>query len=277
MLDPRLFRLRGFSTGALALTAQFLASFGLFYIVLQYLQYIAGRSPLGAALSLLPLPLVLIPLARNAPAIAVRFGINRVVGLGLTASAAGLLILSTLGVELAYWHLAAGLVVFAAGMGLAGTPATTAIVSSLPAAKQGVASAVNDTSRELGSAIGIAVLGSVLNARYRSGLADALTGFPPEVGEHARSSIAFLRIGAVQIEQAGPAGRRLVEAAQQSFVDAAGTAFLVAAAVLLLAAVVVALRGPRRGAETTPVDDDQRRSRNSSSDRTGRSPADAAA
>jgi fucose permease len=274
MLDPRLFRLRGFSTGALALTAQFLASFGLFYIVLQYLQYIAGRSPLGAALSLLPLPLVLIPLARNAPAIAVRFGINRVVALGLTASAAGLLVLSTLGVELAYWHLAAGLVVFAAGMGLAGTPATTAIVSSLPSAKQGVASAVNDTSRELGSAIGIAVLGSVLNARYRAGLSDVLTGFPPDVGEHARASIAFLRIGAVQIEQAGPAGRRLVAAAQQSFVDAAGTAFLVAAAVLLLAAAVVALRGPRRGAEST---DDQRRSRNSASGRAGRSAAGTAA
>jgi hypothetical protein len=224
----------------------------LFYILLQYLQYIAGRSPLGAAVSLLPLPLVLIPLARKAPAVAVRFGINRVVGLGLTLSAAGLVILSGLGIDLTYWHLAAGLVVFAAGMGLAGTPATTAIVASLPSAKQGVASAVNDTSRELGSAIGIAVLGSVLNSRYRSGLADALAGLPPDVAEHARSSIAFLRIGADRIAQAGPAGRRLTEAAQQSFVDAAGTALLVAAALLVVAALVVVLRGPRKGAVEIP-------------------------
>ena len=182
MLDPRLFRLRGFGTGALALTAQFFGSFGLFFILLQYLQYVAGRSPLGAAASLLPLPVVLIPLARNAPRIADRLGANRVVGLGLALSAAGLLVISRVGVDLAYGQLAAGLVLFGAGMGLAGTPATTAITASLPAEKQGVGSAVNDTSRELGSALGIAVLGTLLTSTYRSGLPDALAGVPAEVG-----------------------------------------------------------------------------------------------
>ena len=68
-----------------------------------------------------------------------------------------MLALSTLTVDLTYWHLAGGLVLFGAGMGLAGTPSTTAITASLPPAKQGVGSAVNDTSRELGSALGIAI------------------------------------------------------------------------------------------------------------------------
>ena len=175
LLDPRLFRLRGFGTGSLSLTVQFFAAFGFFFIALQYLQFVAGLSPLEAALAMAPMPLVLIPLARRAPRIADRVGINRTGAAGLTLIAAGLIVLSFLGTDLAYWHFLIGLLLFAAGMALAGTPATTAIVSSLPPAKQGVASAVNDVSREFGSAIGIALLGSVLNESYRANVEGAVS------------------------------------------------------------------------------------------------------
>ncbi len=241
LLDPRLFLLRGFSTGALSVTAQFFASFGFFYIVLQYLQYVVDLSPLESALALLPLPMVLIPLARVAPRLALRFGANRVAALGLALSSAGMLAMTTLDVDLTYWHLAAALVLFAAGMALASTPATMAITSSLPASKQGVGSAVNDVSRELGSALGIAILGSVLNDAYRGNVAGATAGLPPEAAEAAQSSI-----GAV--EQSAPGfgerGADLLAAAQQAFVDATGSAFVVAAVVLAVAAVVVLLRAP---------------------------------
>ncbi len=245
MLDPRLFRLRGFSAGSIALTVQFFGSFGFFFVIMQYLQYIQGRSPLMAAVCLLPLPMVLIPLARRAPAVAARLGTHRVVSLGLVLSAAGMLTLSRLSIDTPYWFLATGIVVFAAGMGLAGTPATTAIVSSLPASQQGVASAVNDTSRELGSVLGIAVLGSALNAAYRDGLSPTTDRLPPETADAAESSIAFITRGADQIAAMGPAGDRLVVAAQQSFVDATGTAFLIASGVLVLGAVAVWFRAPR--------------------------------
>ena len=245
MLDPRLFRLRGFSAGSLALTIQFFGTFGFFFVIMQYLQYIQGRSPLMSAVCLLPVPMVLIPLARRAPGIADRVGARRVIALGLVLSAAGMLLLSRLAIDTPYWFLVLGMVLFAAGMGLAGTPATTAIVSSLPESRQGVASAVNDTSRELGSVLGIAILGSALNAAYRDGLSPTTDQLPPQVAHAAESSIAFITRGADQIAAMGPAGDRLVQAAQQSFVDATGSAFLIASGVLLLGAVAVWFLAPR--------------------------------
>ena len=251
LLDPRLFRLRGFSTGSLSLTVQFFAAFGFFFIVLQYLQFVAGLSPLEAALSMLPLPVVLIPLARRAPLIAERVGINRTGAVGLALIAAGLIVLSFIGVDLSYWHFVIGLVLFAAGMALSGTPATTAIVSSLPPAKQGVASAVNDVSREFGSAIGIALLGSVLNESYRSAIEESTAGLPASVAARAEESIAAVQ--QAPLERFGAAGARLATEAQQAFVDATGSALLVAAGVLLVTAFFVGLRAPRRGEQAGPA------------------------
>jgi EmrB/QacA subfamily drug resistance transporter len=249
MLDPRLFGNRAFSAGTLTVTVQFFASFGLFFVAIQYLQFVVGRSPLGAAVSMLPLPLVLIPLARNAPKLAARIGFRRVAPVGLALTAIGLLVLSRIGVDLAYGWFALGLVLFAAGMGLAGTPATTAITEALPSTKQGVASAVNDTAREVGSAFGIAILGSVLNQQYRSGMADAVHGLPHAVAEGAQGSIAFTQSD--RLDQLGPAGQQLVAAAQHAFVDGSSTALLVAAAVVAVGAVVVTRLAPAETATDT--------------------------
>lgn len=243
LLDPRLFRVRGFSAGALTILVQFLSAFGFFFISLQYLQYVTGRSPLEAAVALLPLPFVLLPTARRAPLIAQRLGFRRLGPLGLVLGALGFLVFSRLDVDTPYWWFLIGLVLFGLGMGLAGTPATTAITASLPMAKQGVASAVNDTSRELGSAIGIAVLGSVLNQAYRDGMLDAVAGLPPAIAERVLGSIAFT--SAPQVAQMGEMGRQLVDAARAAFVSGVGTSVFVVAGILLVAAVAVAVIAPR--------------------------------
>lgn len=253
MLDPRLFRSRALSAGTLTVTVQFFATFGLFFVVIQYLQFVVGRSPLEAAASLLPLPLVMIPLARNAPRVAARIGFRRVAPVGLALTATGLVVISRIDVHLHYGWFALGLVLFAAGMGLAGTPSTTAITEALPESKQGVASAVNDTARELGSAFGIAILGSVLNQQYRDGMAAAVRGLPHAAAEHIQGSIAFTQSG--HLRALGPAARPLVEAGQRAFVNGSSAALVAAAAVVAVTAAVVARLAPSPSATGSRIDD----------------------
>jgi EmrB/QacA subfamily drug resistance transporter len=247
LLDPRLFRVRRFSAGSLTIAVQFFASFGFFFIVTQYLQYVTGRSALEAALALLPLPIILIPTARNAPRLAHRVGFRKVAPVGLLITAAGFFLLSRLDLDTPYWFFALGVMVFGLGMGLAGTPATTAVTSALPMAKQGVASAVNDTAREMGSAFGIAILGAVLNQAYRDAMRPVVASLPPQLAEHVLGSIAFTASPAVA--QLGPQGEALVLQAREAFVSGVAGAVLVGCVVLAVAAVavfVMAGRDPQR-------------------------------
>ena len=187
LLDPRLFRLRGFTTGTLTITVQFFGFFGFIFLIVQYLQLVLGRSALVTSLSVVPMALVMMPCARSvAPRAAARLGARRVMAGGLLLVAVGFAALSRLDASSSYLALLGGLVFLGAGMGLAMTPATSSITDALPPAKQGVGSAVNDLARELGAALGIAVLGSIMASVYRDEL--RLPGLPPAVAEQARSS-----------------------------------------------------------------------------------------
>ena len=150
-----------------------------------------GFSPIKAAAALLPMAVLVIPLSRVSPLLAARLGVRVAGAAGLTLDggrAAHLRDARRRAVVLALPARAGARSVPASA--LAGAPATTAIVASLPREKQGVASAVNDVSRELGGALGIAVLGSLFNAAYRSSMTDATASLPPAAGEQARSSLA---------------------------------------------------------------------------------------
>jgi EmrB/QacA subfamily drug resistance transporter len=193
LLDPRLFRLPGFASGTLSITLQFLAFFGFVFIGLQYLQLVLEYSPLEAALAFIPMGMAVGALSRHAaPKAARRVGGARVNTAGLGLASIGFAILATLGAASSYWHVFGGLVTLGAGMGLATTPATAAIVASLPESKQGVASAVNDAAREVGGAIGIAVLGSIITSGYRAGLDGHTNTLPPDVANQATDSLAFV-------------------------------------------------------------------------------------
>ena len=163
LLDPHAFRLRTLSAGSLPIFVQFFAFFGFTFGMLQFMQGVRRDSPPMASVSVLPLGLTLMPVSRVTPKLAEHFGRRAVCVGGLALMAIGLGVLAQMSGTSAYWAIVCGLVPLGAGMGLAMTPATSAITEALPAAQQGVGSALNDLSRELGGAFGIAVIGSVLD------------------------------------------------------------------------------------------------------------------
>ena len=228
LLDPRLFAHRAFTAGTVSIGLQFFAFFGFVFLVLQYLQLVRGNSPLVAAVSLIPMALAMMPAARLiAPRMSARTEPRRVCVLGLVLIITGLLVLSRLDATSTYWLLLTGLIPLGAGMGLAMTPATTAITDALTRAQQGVGSPMNDLARELGGALGIAVLGSVLQSTYRHQLHP--TGLPEPLAERARSSLAL----ASQLDPT------ITRQAQAAFTDGMQSALLYAAVAVGIAALAV--------------------------------------
>jgi predicted MFS family arabinose efflux permease len=243
MLDVRLFALRGFSTGTVALTIQFLCLFGFFLVGLQFLQLVLGYSALHSAVSLLPMAAIVMPMSRLAPSLVDRFGSRSVMTAGLGALAVGLGLLAQLGPDSSYWHFLGGLAVFGLGMSLTSTPSTSAIVASLPRAKQGVGSAVNDVSRELGSALGIAILGSLFNAGYSSAVSTATTQLP---GDAARAVQESAGAGMAVASNLGSVGAPLGDAVREAFTAGLGDALTAGVVIAVLGAAFTFWWAPRR-------------------------------
>jgi EmrB/QacA subfamily drug resistance transporter len=246
MLDPRIFHHPRLAAGTISIFVQFLAFFGFIFIALQYLQIVRSDSPLVAALSIVPLAGSLMPMARLAPNLAERYGTRTVCVSGLVMIGGALVLLAQLTTTSPYLLMAFGLVVLGAGMGAAMTPATSAITAALPSSQQGVASAMNDLSRELGGAIGIAVMGSILATTYRNHL--HLGSVPAPLAEKARQSVALAsHIG-------GPVAAR----ADVAFVAGLHAALLCGAVAAVLAAIGVAiLLAPSREPERAAASQDR--------------------
>ena len=242
LLDPRLFRLRGFGTGTAGLFIMFLAMFGFFLVSLQFLQLILGYSPLKAAVGLLPQMLVMMPLAIISAPLSLRVGQRRLSTLGLLIGSVGMASFLALDANSSYWQFLVGVLIIAVALGLAMTPATTAIVNSLPLAKQGVASAVNDVSREIGVVVGVAVLGSAFNIAYRSRISDELDGLSPEVAHAAQEAPVIALQNADNL--GGSRGADLTAAAESAFMSGLRSAVLIGAVLLALAGLYTWWRGP---------------------------------
>ena len=189
MLPMSFFSNRRFSVGAGTITLNFFCMFGLFFVFTQYLQFVRGYSPLEAGLATLPLAVMLIVFApRSAKAVA-RWGQARVQAGGLCFTAIGLLVMANVGPSTSYGYIALGLSLMGFGVAFTTAPATNAIVSSVPLAKSGVGSAVNDTTREVGGALGIAVMGSLVTSAYQSTMHATVHRLPAALGSAVNSSV----------------------------------------------------------------------------------------
>jgi hypothetical protein len=182
------------------------------------------------------------PASTAAARLAPRFGGRNVGAAGLAISAVGFVWLSQLTVTSSYLHVLVGMVAVGVGLGLGMTPATNAIVDSLPVANQGLASAVNDTSREMGGAFGIAIVGSAFTAGYRSHVAGGLHQLSAPVAAAARQSPA----AAIQVAgRLGAGGGALVHTARTAFLSGQREALLIGAGALVLGVAFLLVRGVR--------------------------------
>ncbi|MEG3629497.1 MFS transporter [Streptomyces poriticola] len=239
LLDMRLFRSRGFSGAVLADLLTILGLSGLVFFLSQYLQLVQGRRPLEAGLAELPAAIGAVAAGLIAGRAARRFSVRAVVSGGLAAVGLALAALTVIGQSTGYPLLGASLLVVGVGAGFSFTVTADVILSSVPKEQAGAASAVSETAYELGAALGIALLGSIVTGVYRDFAGPA--GTPAE----AHESLG----GAVEAAARLPAdtASAMLDAARQSFVDGLTLAAGVGAAVLLAAAVAAwfLLRGQR--------------------------------
>jgi MFS transporter, DHA2 family, multidrug resistance protein len=246
MLDINFFRNARFSAASGALMLTFFAMFGSLFLLTQFLQSVLGYTALQTGVRLLPMAVVQMVVAPLSARIVERVGSKVVVATGLTVGAVGLLIASRLTAGASYPQVLLSLVVLAVGLALVMPPATESIMGSLPPAKAGVGSAVNDTTREIGGALGVAVLGSVMSSTYRPRVSDAISGFPiPTAQAHAITDQVGAAIQAAQTLGGAP-GRALADVASKGFADGMSIAFVIGAAALALGALIVALYLPAR-------------------------------
>jgi EmrB/QacA subfamily drug resistance transporter len=252
MLDVSVFFNRRFSGGSLAVTAGFLTLFGFIFVITQYFQFIKNYSAFETGVRLLPVAISIALASVLGPRLVERVGTTAVVAAGLVVFAAGLGWASTVDAATPYSEIAMQMVLLGAGLGLTTAPATEAIMGSLSADKAGVGSAVNDTTRELGGTLGVAIVGSVFASVYsgRISAAAALAGLPADLRSAMGRSMAVAHKVITQM----PPGRlpNIQGAVNHAFLDGLQVGSLVCAAIALAAAAVVAVLLPARAGQAAP-------------------------
>ena len=217
MLQVKFFRHRDFTGPLLVVLVLFFAMMGVFFFFTLYLQLVQGKSAFTAGLLMLPVAGSLMVAATIAGALAGRLGPKAIALVGILITLGGMLWMSQIQVDTPYGTLAIGLVMFGFGIGLAMTVLTDTVMAAVPVSEAGIASATNDVSRELGSALGIAILGSVVNGVYRQDVLRALDG---AVDPALRATVAD------GIGSAHAAARELTPALAATVIDVSGTAFV---------------------------------------------------
>jgi EmrB/QacA subfamily drug resistance transporter len=231
MLDMDVFRNPRFSAASAGITIAFFVLMGMMFFLTQYLQDVLGYSPFDAGLRVLPIAAGMVVGGPLGARLAEQFGAKRVVASGLAFVAAAMALLAQSGVDGPYGLIALSLALMGFGMGSAMSPATDAIMGTLDEAHLSVGSAMNDTTRLVGGALGVAVLGSLMTSHY----GDAMQSAPAA----AQDSVGAAHAVAAHLPAA--ASSALSAAADAAFVDAMHTVLYVSVAILAIG-VAITLR-----------------------------------
>ena len=242
LLDVRLFRERGLSGGSITLLVVFGVQAGIGVVLFPFFQAVLGWSGLLSTVAMMPMAVAMMAASGLAPGLAARIGARSTMLVGIALGGAGMALMALLvSVGGGYPSVLPGLLAMGVGMGLSMTPSTEAVTASLPRGKQGVASALNDVTREFGTALGVALLGALVSAGYRDAVDDRLHGIPRDAADTAREGAAN---AAEAAGGTGPHAPELLHAAQQSFVDGWQQAMWAGALLMGALFVHIALRGP---------------------------------
>ncbi len=248
MLDMRFFKNPRFAAANMAVTMTFFAMFGSLFLMTQYWQFVHGYTPLEAGVRLVPYAASMMIVAPLSARIVERIGSKRVITIGLFTVTTALLLLSLVQRETPYVLAILPYCLMAAGIGMTMPPATESIMGSLPREKAGVGSAVNDTTRQMGGALGVALIGSVVSSIYAShvdSIASTYNLTGPALNE-ARSSLGGgLKVAA----QLGDQAAGLTNAIKDGFVTGLSSGLRLASIVVIAAAFVVWRYLPARAAD----------------------------
>jgi len=254
LLDVTFFRSARFSAATGSIGIAFLCLFGFTFLVTQYFQFVRGYDPLESGLRTIPFAVgagVTAPLAARA---ALRFGTTRVVALGLFNMSIGFLIMSQVGPDTAYWGpIVVSMLLIASGLSLVTSPSTEAVMGSVDREKAGIASAVNDISREVGGTLGVAITGSIFVSLYSPRILDAFNGIPGLVDalpdgvlEQAEQSVgAAYAVGQNSPQQLQAA---VADAVSQSFMSGFAAACLTVAGAAFIGSLFALKFLPARAA-----------------------------
>ena len=254
MLDVDLFRNLRFTAASGSVTISFFALFGFVFMVTQYFQFLKGYSPFSTGLRLLPVAISVGAASIIGTKLAVRLGNKVVVSAGLASMGIAFLWISTASIATPYLELAGQMIVLGIGMGFTSAPATEAIMGVVPKEKAGIGSAINDTTRELGGTLGVAVIGSVFASLYAARLA-LPHGLPSQAAHAARESVGGAFIAAQRVADAGlpSLAAQLKDVASSAFFDGFAVGCLVAAGVTLAGALIVAFLLPAHPTESDDI------------------------
>jgi hypothetical protein len=248
MLPLRFFRNARFSAAIASLSMVIFALIGMFFLLTQYLQFSLGYSALQTGLRIGPIAGVILVAAPTSILVVRRFGNRAVIVAGLVLIAVGLGLLSRTSVSSTYTQILPALLLLGLGSGVAMAPSTESIMGSLPPDDAGVGSATSDTAMQLGGALGVGILGTVLNLRYQGRVGNLIGGHgvPTSVVHAVTGSLG----GALAVAQRVPgrSGTALAAEAKSAFVSGMDLSLIIGASVVAVACVVVLVLLPNRSA-----------------------------